>query len=65
MTVMTVLQRHQPVVSTAPRVVVHNELPPGRHRFALVVVDHQGRVSAPDVCVVTVLPATERREPAP
>jgi hypothetical protein len=33
MTVMTVLQRHQPVVSTAPRVVVHNELPPGRHRF--------------------------------
>lgn len=53
---MPVLQAQQPVASTAPRLVVHNTLPPGRHRFALVVVDDQGRASAPDICVVTVQP---------
>lgn len=51
---MPVLRRHQAVSSPQPRLVVQNKLPPGRHRFALVVVDEHGRESAPDICVVTV-----------
>nr|WP_295083591.1 hypothetical protein [uncultured Roseateles sp.] len=35
---------------------MQNKLPPGRHRFALVVVDEHGRESAPDICEVTVQP---------
>lgn len=53
---MPVLRRHQPVSSSKPRLVVQNKLPPGRHRFALVVVDEHGRESAPDICEVTVQP---------
>ncbi|MFY7863299.1 MAG: hypothetical protein ACOVRJ_00485 [Roseateles sp.] len=48
--------------STQPRLVVHNQLAPGRHRFALVVVDEHGRASAPDICVVTVRPKSERSQ---
>lgn len=51
---MPVLQQNRPVVSTEPRLVVQNLLPPGQHRFELVVVDEHGRASAPDVWVVTV-----------
>lgn len=51
---MPVLQLNRPVVSTEPRLVVQNLLPPGQHRFELVVVDEHGRASAPDVWVVTV-----------
>jgi hypothetical protein len=54
---MPVLQPHRPLLSTTPRLVVSNRLPPGQHRFELVVVDEHGRVSAPDVWVVTVQPA--------
>ena len=56
MTGMPVLQPHQPVFSAQPWLVVQNLLPPGRHRFALVVVDEHGKASAPDICVVTVQP---------
>ncbi|MFG6467179.1 hypothetical protein [Roseateles sp. BYS87W] len=53
---MALLPLQQPVSSPEPRLVVHNLLPPGRHRFSLVVVDEHGRTSAPDVCEVTVRP---------
>lgn len=51
---MPVLRRDQPVSSSQPRLVVQNQLAPGRHRFALVVVDELGRASAPDILEVTV-----------
>lgn len=62
---MPLLQRGRPVDSDAPRLVVHHTLPPGRHRFELVVVDDRGRVSAPDVWIVTVLPHPPGRNPPP
>ena len=43
-----------PVVTDKPVVVVDADLPPGRHRFQLVVEDQAGNASAPDVVEVTV-----------
>ena len=43
-----------PVVTDKPVVVVDAGLPPGRHRFQLVVQDQDGNTSAPDVAVVTI-----------
>ena len=39
-----------------PTITVDPGLRPGEHRFELVVIDDQGRQSAPDERVVTVLP---------
>lgn len=51
---MAVFQPNRPVTTSEPRVVVDAGLPPGRHRFRLVVVDDSGLSSAPDEAVVTI-----------
>ena len=51
---------NRPAETREPVVVVDAGLPPGRHRFSLVVVDSQGRASAPDEVVVTVLRHADR-----
>lgn len=51
---MPVLEPNKPFDSPEPKLVVQNRLAEGRHRFALVVVDERGRVSAADQVVVTV-----------
>ncbi|MEE9432862.1 MAG: hypothetical protein V3V15_01310 [Sphingorhabdus sp.] len=47
-----------PVVQDTPNVTVEikrgNALPPGKHRFQLIVVDDQGNESEPDTLVVIV-----------
>jgi len=53
---MPVLELNKPFDSPDPKLVVQNRLAEGRHRFALVVVDERGRVSAADQVVVTVQP---------
>lgn len=45
---------NRPITTHEPVVVVDAGLPPGSHRFSLVVVDSEGRASAPDEVVVTV-----------
>lgn len=44
----------QPVVTNTPTVKVDPGLEPGKYRFELVVVDREGRRSAPDAAVVVV-----------
>lgn len=51
---MTVLTLNKAFDSDGPVLSVENKLAAGRHRFSLVVVDGQGRVSDADVLVVTV-----------
>lgn len=53
---MPVLPLNQPLDSAEPRLLVQNQLRPGRHRFSLVVVDDSGRASAPAEWVLTVQP---------
>ena len=48
--------RGKPVETDAPTVVVDAGLPPGRHRFQLVVVDDAGNRSAPAAVDVVVGP---------
>ena len=51
---MPVLALNQPFDSPRPNVVVENGLAPGRHRFALTVVDDSGLESAADQWVIEV-----------
>ena len=51
---------NQPVTTTVPQVIVDAGLPPGQHRFQLVVQDDTGNASAPDIVVVTIVPNTRR-----
>jgi hypothetical protein len=44
-----------PVVTDQPVVVVDPGLPPGVHRFRLVVVNDKGNESQPDVLTVQVI----------
>jgi hypothetical protein len=53
---------NQPVETTTPTVVVDRGLAVGPHRFRLVVVTRDGRVSRPDEIVITVI---ERLRPLP
>jgi hypothetical protein len=45
-----------PVETQEPRVLVEGRFAAGSHRFQLVVIDQDGRQSAPDFAVVRVLP---------
>jgi len=47
---------NKPIKTAEPSIVV-DALPLGRHVFRLVVVDQNGRTSAPDELVVTVSPS--------
>jgi hypothetical protein len=47
-------QPNRPIETTSSSVVVDAGLPPGRHRFQLVVVSDDGRRSRPADVVVTV-----------
>ncbi len=51
---MPVLALNQPFESPRPNVVVENALAPGRHRFALTVIDDNGQQSATDQVVIEV-----------
>lgn len=51
---MPVLALNQPFESPRPNVVVENALAPGRHRFALTVIDDSGQESATDQVVIEV-----------
>lgn len=44
----------EPIATDISRIVVETELPPGRYRFQLVVVDEQGQESLPDIQTVVV-----------
>ncbi|MCA1568395.1 MAG: PASTA domain-containing protein [Acidobacteria bacterium] len=54
---MPVFNANVPITTDAPTIEVE-ALPPGRHRFQLVVVDDSGNRSQPDAVVVTVVAAT-------
>lgn len=56
---------NQPVTLRQPTVVVDPGLPPGRHRFQLVVVGASGRRSQPVEVVVVVSPRTTPPIPGP
>jgi hypothetical protein len=56
---------NEPFTTPLPRVVVDAGLPPGQHRFQLVVVGRSGRQSRPMVAVVTVLPRRPIPDPTP
>jgi hypothetical protein len=47
-------QRNAPIETTQPTVVVDAGLPPGAHRFQLVVVDGAGNRSRPAEVVVRI-----------
>jgi hypothetical protein len=51
---MTTFTINKPVITTTPTVVVDAGLPPGEHRFQLVVIDSGKLRSKPNVAVVTV-----------
>ena len=54
----------RPLSQAHPTLMVDNALPPGRHRFRLVVTDKAGNDSAPDEIVITVRPVPPRHERA-
>jgi hypothetical protein len=62
-----VLSLNRPLEQAAPTLLVENRLQPGRHRFALQVVDERGRVSEAAEWVVEVRltrqPTTPDRNP--
>lgn len=51
---MPILAQGKPLDSQRPSVLVENPLAIGRHRFALTVVDGDGKESLPDELVVEV-----------
>jgi hypothetical protein len=51
---MPTLAQGRPFDSDRPTVVVENALPVGRHRFALIVIDGDGKESLPDELLVEV-----------
>jgi hypothetical protein len=51
---MPTLAQGRPFDSDRPTVVVENALAVGRHRFALIVIDGDGRESMPDELVLEV-----------
>ena len=51
---MPTLAQGRPLDSDRPTVVVENALAFGRHRFALIVIDGDGRESMPDELVLEV-----------
>jgi len=59
---MPVLTPRKPFDSSTPVLRVENKLAAGRHRFALVVIDTQGRASDADELIVSV---RELRIPTP
>lgn len=65
---MTQLVPNQPLRTRVPTITVDGNLPIGRHRFQLVVVDNDGNRSAPDEVVVTIVrrgigPVPDPRDP--
>jgi hypothetical protein len=54
-------QPNRPTEVTTPLIVVDGGLPPGRHRFQLVVVTGDGRRSRPADVIVTVTGAVPAR----
>lgn len=50
---MAIFKPNTPISTDTPTIEVE-ELPPGKHRFQLVVEDSAGLRSAPDIVVVTV-----------
>ena len=59
---MPVLAPGQPITTGEPRLLVENQLAPGRYRFRLTVVDDGGLESDPAELIVTVfeVPRPER-----
>ena len=53
---MPIFKPNVPITTDTPTIEVE-ELPPGRHRFQLVVVDDSGNQSQPDTAIVTVVAA--------
>jgi len=45
---MARLRPGRPVISEEPTLLVDNELPPGRYRFRLRVIDDDGNISGAD-----------------
>lgn len=62
---MPELSINKPLEQDDPKLVVENRLPPGRHRFALEVVDERGRVSLPAVWLVEVQVGRTPIDPQP
>ncbi len=71
---MTTLVPNQPIRTREPRLTIDGNLPLGRHRFRLVVVDNDGNRSAPDEIIVAIVrgiidpfpnPLDPRRPPTP
>lgn len=58
---MAILAIGKAVEQPGPVLRVDNPLPPGRHRFSLVVLDSRGIESEPVTVVVTVRPAPPAR----
>lgn len=52
---MPVLKPNRPVTQTSPQLLIENDLPVGRYRFELVVIDDAGQESPPDLVTVTVI----------
>lgn len=60
---MPVFTPNRPIETREPLIKVEpDNLPPGRYRFRLVVVDDDGNASAPDEVTVTI---TRRRVDGP
>lgn len=62
---MPELSVNQPLEQDDPKLVVENRLPPGRHSFALEVVDERGRVSLPAMWLVEVQVGRTPIDPQP
>lgn len=58
---MATFRINEPIETTVPRITVDAGLPPGQHRFQLVVRDDSGNVSDPDIVVVTIVRSDRRR----
>lgn len=53
---MSKLVQGKPTSTASPHFTIDPGLPPGRHRFQLVVVDSAGNRSLADTVTVTILP---------
>ena len=62
---MTILTPGRPFRSREPRLTVENDLPPGRHRFQLTVIDDDDLESQPAELVVVVLDRRTTPQPSP
>jgi hypothetical protein len=60
MRTMPTFRPNEPIVTQKPVVEVDPGLRPGTYRFQLVVEDDEGRRSAPDTHIVTILRPRDR-----